>query len=84
MVQYITTNKSSILEVICMSMKGYGTVTTKMFMEVLTIELGIQRESPFWILRSYDLLVANTWFKKRDSHLVNFSTRVSANEIDYL
>lgn len=54
-------------------------MATKMFMNVMAKELGIQKERSFSIFTlSYDLLVANEWFKKRDV------TRVNAIQIDYL
>lgn len=32
---------------------------------------------------SYDLMVVNTWFKKRDSHLVTYRNGVNATQIDF-
>ena len=32
---------------------------------------------------SYNLSVANTWFKKRNNNLVTFRARVGATQIDY-
>lgn len=50
-------------------MKGYVTMATKVFMEALAMELGIQKENPFSdFALSYDLVVANTLFKKKNTH----------------
>jgi hypothetical protein len=32
---------------------------------------------------AYDLTIANTWFKKRDFHLVTFRIELNANQIDF-
>jgi len=32
---------------------------------------------------SYDLILANTWFKKKESHLVTFRSRSSGSQIDF-
>jgi len=34
--------------------------------------------------QSYDLILANTWFKKRDSHLITFRNGANATQIDFL
>ncbi|XP_021773583.1 uncharacterized protein LOC110737547 [Chenopodium quinoa] len=34
--------------------------------------------------QSYDLFLANTWFKKRDSHLITFWSGANATQIDFL
>ena len=34
--------------------------------------------------QSYDLLIVNTWFKKRDSHLVTYRSGANATQIDFL
>jgi hypothetical protein len=43
------------------------------FMEVLGIVVGIRREEVLDLAISFDMLIANTFFRKRDSHLVNYS-----------
>ena len=32
---------------------------------------------------SYDLILANTWFRKRESHLIAFRSRSSASQIEF-
>ena len=32
---------------------------------------------------SYDLILANTWFRKRESHLITFRSGSSASQIDF-
>ena len=39
-------------------------------------------DSRFFTL-SYDLILANTWFKKRESHLITFRSESSASQIDF-
>ena len=43
----------------------------------------IEGESYLDFAPSYELLVANTCFIKRDNELVTFRTRVNATQIDY-
>ena len=56
-------------------------MATKVFMEALAMEM--QKENPFLdFALSYDLVVTNTSFKKKDTHLITFKTRSKAIQSD--
>ena len=54
------------------------------YMKDLVLEKNEPNNSILDFTLSYDLILANTWFRKRESHLITFKSGSSASQIDFL